>query len=241
VRGPNGGYVAAVLLRALTERLDDPTRTPRSLTVHYTAPPAEGFVEIETVVERSGRSLTTLSVRMTQEGRLLALGLAAFSAPRNGPSIQHARMPDVAAPELCTPVSRPTGGFRLPIHERYHTRWAVGGPPFSGAPEALCGGWIRMAEPRVPDALAVAAFADAFPPAPFSWATPQTPLGPAPTIDLTVHFRTALPLPGAGPEDFVLAVFRAREARDGFFEEDGEIWTPDGVLLAQSRQLAILT
>jgi hypothetical protein len=33
--------------------------------------------------------------------------------------------------------------------------------------------------------------------------------------------------------------FRTRTAREGFLEEDGEIWSADGTLLAQSRQLAI--
>lgn len=240
VRGPNGGYIAAVLLRALAARLADPGRAPRSLTVHYTAPPAEGPARIEVNVERSGRSLTTLSARMTQEGRLLALALAAFSIPREGPSLQQARMPEVQPPERCAPMA-PPGVSRLPIHERYETRLAIGGRPFSGAPEALCGGWIRMAEPRVADALAVAAFTDALPPAPYAWARPEAPLGQVPTIDLTVHFRSTLPLPEAQPEDFLLAVFRAREGREGFFEEDGEIWSKEGVLVAQSRQLAILS
>jgi hypothetical protein len=33
--GPNGGYLAAIVLRAMTAELDDPARHPRSLTCHY--------------------------------------------------------------------------------------------------------------------------------------------------------------------------------------------------------------
>jgi len=44
----------------------------------------------------------------------------------------------------------------------------------------------------------------------------------------------------ATPEDFYLGVFRSRTLAGGFAEEDGEIWTRGGVLLAQSRQLAML-
>ena len=45
------------------------------------------------------------------------------------------------------------------------------------------------------------------------------------------------PLPVTGP---LLARFTSRLARDGYFEEDGELWTADGTLVAQSRQLALL-
>ena len=62
----------------------------------------------------------------------------------------------------------------------------------------------------------------------------------APTVDLTIHFRGPLPQPAAEPGERVLAVFRTRLAREGFLEEDGELWSRDGVLLAHSRQLALL-
>jgi acyl-CoA thioesterase len=247
VRGPNGGYVAALLLRALAAEVPA-ERAPRSLTVHYTAPPAEGPVRVHTRVERIGRSLSTVSGRMVQGDRLLALALGAFSIARAGPGFDHARMPEAPPPEACP--SFPSG---IPMHDRYEYRWAIGAPPGGaaaagpGAPappagggEALCGGWIRLAEPRVADAPLVAAYTDAWPPACFSWAPTREAIGPVPTVDLTIHFRSELPRPGARADDWCLAMFRSRLAAGGFIEEDGEVWSRDGVLLAQSRQLAVI-
>src|SRR5690606_27304519 len=118
---------------------------------------------ITTRVERAGRSLTTVSARMVQGDRLLALALGAFSLARSGPQFDHTRMPEAPPPEACR-------GFasEIPMHERYDYRWAIGRPPVlarerddaarsaargpAEAAEALCGGWIRLAEPRVVDA-----------------------------------------------------------------------------------------
>jgi len=236
VRGPNGGYVAALLLRALAAEVPA-ERAPRSLTVHYTAPPAEGPVRIHTRVERIGRSLSTVSGRMVQGDRLLALALGAFSIARRGLAFDHARMPEAPPPEACP--SFPSG---IPMHDRYEYRWAVGKPPGRVAPEAaeaLCGGWIRLAEPRVADAPLVAAYTDAWPPAVFSQIAPADLASGVPTVDLTVHFRAAWPAE-LDPTEFALVVFRSRLARDGFVEEDGEVWTRSGLLLAQSRQLALI-
>jgi acyl-CoA thioesterase len=237
VRGPNGGYVGAILLRALTAAVDDPTRAPRSLTIHYTAPPVAGPAEIDTTLERSGRSLTTVSARLRQGERLLGLAIAAFSKSREAPTFCDAAPPEVAPPERCPPLEK-----RIALHERYEQRWGFGALPFSGGEgAALTGGWIRLAEGTRPlDAPLVAALTDAWPPAVFARLTPQQVGAGIPTVDLTVHFRAPLPPPDVRPGDFVLASFRSRYARDGFLEEDGEIWSASGELLAHSRQLALL-
>jgi hypothetical protein len=41
------------------------------------------------------------------------------------------------------------------------------------------------------------------------------------------------------PADHVLVRFSTRLSVAGVWEEDGELWTPGGELIAQSRQLAL--
>src|SRR5262245_19362594 len=53
--GPNGGYVAAILLRALLLEIADAARAPRSLTIHYLRPPVEGPIEVHVTLDRVGR------------------------------------------------------------------------------------------------------------------------------------------------------------------------------------------
>jgi acyl-CoA thioesterase len=105
--------------------------------------------------------------------------------------------------------------------------------PFSGAERGEVGGWLGLRERRPLDAPAIAMLADAWFPAPW----PRlAELAPAPTIDLTVHFMAPLPL----DDTLLLGRFSSKLVRDGFFDEDGELWTPDGTLVAQSRQLGLL-
>ncbi len=235
-RGPNGGYLAAVILRALTATVADELRTPRSLTVHYLSPAGDGEVEIETRQERVGRSMTSCSARLTQDGRLVALALAAFSTPRAGIEFCDLVMPQVPGPDHYQ--SRTVPREAPAIAHRWDTRWAIGHPPMPGAPRgarAVAGGWIRLPEHRPVDALVAAAITDAWVPPTFSRIEEPVIV---PTVDLTIHFRAELPHPGLAADDFVLARFRTTVAADGFLEEDGEVWAPDGTLLTQSRQLA---
>ncbi len=237
-RGPHGGYLAAMLLRALVQTVDDQQRTPRSLTIHYTRAPDPGPIEIHATVEREGRSLSTLSARMVQNGRTTALALAAFSVPWRAPEANELPMPELAPPDTerhSTPKLF-KGAPEFTRHMVMQPR--MGAIPFagSGAPMRI-GGWIGLPEQRPVDALSLALFCDAwFPPSFIALDSPAI----SPTIDLTIHFRQSIHECDCDPAALCLSVFDTRLLHDGLFEEDGVIWAPDGSVLAQSRQLGII-
>jgi acyl-CoA thioesterase len=236
-RGPHGGYIAAMIMRALIASVADAERAPRSVTIHYARAPAPGPATITTALEREGRSLSTLSARMEQDGKLIALVLSAFSRAWSGPEYAEEPLPDVAPPD-----DERVAGAMVPGAPPFTSQLVLQrriGNFFAGDAEPMdVGAWIGLAEPEPLDAPTIAFFADALVPAPF---TRTSAVGPAPTVDLTVHF--AVPLPRARHGDaheLCFARTNTRVVHEGFFVEDGMIWARDGTLLAKSRQLAIL-
>ena len=232
-RGPLGGYVMALVLRAFEAAVAVPERSARSATMHFLRPPAVGPVTVEATVERAGRSLTSVSGRLSQDGKLIGIALGAYSMPWDGPLLPDEPMPEVDPPEGREPIDS-AGRRKAPdFTQRLTMQRRFGELPFTRAERGEVGGWIGLVEERPVDALALAVIADAWFPAPW----PRlSEFAPAPTIDLTVHFRVPLPL----RDTLLLGRFRNRVVRDGFFDEDGELWTPDGTLVAQSRQLGLL-
>ena len=191
-RGPNGGYIAAILMNALGAVL--PERTPRSLSIHYMRPPVAGPAEVGVTVERQGRAASFLSARLEQEGKVSVTALAAFSDPREGPSYQAYEMPEARPPEEL-PRLVPEEQDLPAFFHNYEAVPAIGSPPFLSAEEPLTGGWIRSRKPRPLDAPLAAAILDAWIPTAFIVLDRAYP---APTLDLTIHFRSPLPPPGAG-------------------------------------------
>ena len=228
--GPNGGYLAAIVLRAMAAELRDPARHARSLTCHYLRSPRPGPVDVAVMVERSGRSVSTLTARLGQDDRPCVIAVGAFAVELDGVIDYNGAAPHAPPPER---VQRLPPVAEVPMTQHFDMRPSFGAPLYVGADEALSGGWLRFDGDRSPvDAPALAMFADAWWPSPLPRLTRPAAL---PTIDLTVHFRS--PAVEDGP---VLAVFRSSTSAGGFFEEDGELWSRDGVLLAHSRQLALL-
>ena len=229
--GPNGGVIAAMMLRAIRSELDDDERLPRSLTLHYLRPPAEGGVEIEVTVERSGRSASTCSARMIQGGKLTTIALCVLSHDYETVAEWTPEAPTAPPPEEVPLLG--LSGVAPPMFERLRTHGVFGPPPFTGGEEALTGGWLRTADGDELDPELIALFTDAWWPAPFSRLEEPAM---APTLELTIHFR-AKPRPG---ERYALTRFWTEASIDGLFDEMGEVWDESGRLLAQSRQIALL-
>ena len=228
VAGPNGGYLAAIVVRALGAEVAD--RPLRSLTVHYMRAPEAGEAQVKVGIERAGRSVTFAGARFEQGGVPFATAQAVLAVDRTGFSLAASPPPRVASPDEIEAI--PDSDQAPPFARNFDFRPALGAAPFSGADEALTGGWLRLREPRALDAATLVALCDSWYPAVF--ATTEAPLA-VPTLDLTVHLRAPLPR----PEDWVLGRYRTRLARDGFLDEDATLWSREGDLLAQSRQLAI--
>ncbi len=233
VRGANGGHLAAMLLRAMTEEVADPGRYPVTFTSHFARVPKERTVELEAIIEREGRTMSTVSGRMVQDGKVVLAALAAYTTPRTGPDFSDLSMPEVPSPDdLEQAPDRPDFPF---------------GHHFDFRPVTLTGDraevmlWARMREEQPLDHFVVTQLCDAFAPAVFVKLGAGGGGAGVPTIELTIHYREPLPLAGARDDDWLLAVFRTNTSRAGFIEEDGWLWHRDGRLVAQSRQCALLT
>lgn len=230
---PNGGFLAALVLRAITAELDAADREPRSLTVHFLRPPAEGELDVALQVERTGRTASTVSARVEQGGRLVAIVLCTFTQRYEGAAEWAPPVPEVPPPPEVA-VAGMEGAPRM--FGQMELRPLYGGQAFAGAgfDDAVVGGWLRPRVAHPIDHPLLAFLSDAWWPSAFSRLEKPSP---APTLDLTIHFRGVLP---QGEHEYVLGRYESRAAIAGVFEEDGELWSEDGRLLAQSRQIALV-
>jgi acyl-CoA thioesterase len=224
-KGPNGGLVAALATRALSEVAGGDGRAPRSLSLHYLAPPVAGELEVRAAVERAGRTTTFASIRVLQEDVTVAYGIGCCSVWRDDqPEWDALERPDVPGPDALAPLDPPGA---LPILSNYEMRPLD--PPHLGT-------WMRAAQPRPADPVLLAAMTDAWMPSAFAHMEQPNFV---PTIDLTIHWRAPLGVP-AGEHPWVLGLYSTGLGAGGTWEEDGQLWSEDGVLLVQSRQLAIV-
>jgi hypothetical protein len=242
--GMNGGYLAAFCLRGVL--VESALPDPLTMTIHYLSRPVAGLAEVHVTALRVGRGHATYRFELVQaagadqlidDGReIRATGLIMTGRLRPAGSLDFApEPPEVPGPEASSAVRRISApGESVSIWNRLETRIARADDMFflrTEPGEARTGGWTRLVDGRPSDALCVPLFLDCWPPAVFSRTMRPDGAG-APTLELTVHWRNRVP-PG-----WLYARFESRLLAGGYVDEEGELWTEDGVLVAQSSQLA---
>ncbi|WP_405744795.1 thioesterase family protein [Streptomyces sp. NBC_01525] len=241
IRAVNGGYLLALMGRALGDALPHPD--PFSVTAHYLTASVPGPATLRTEVVRTGRTMSTGTATLVQTApdgteveRMRVLASYGDLAALRDDVRTSAKPPELPPYEHCLGTgSAPDGGSAIPgstaIADRLDIRldpatsgWAIGAP--SGKGEMR--GWFGLADGRDPDPLSLLLTVDAMPPTAFDLGLS----GWVPTVELTCHIRCR---PAPGP---LRVAVTTRNLAGGFLEEDAEVWDSADRLVAQSRQLA---
>jgi len=226
-----GGYVQALALKAMTVTLSNDEQLPQSMTMHFIRPFLDGTFRAETKVERAGRNMSNVSARLFSNGKLAGLALASFGTWREFNEFRAVLPPDIAGIRRDeAPVATPLG---VPTHEHFDMFPRIG--TFArGGGDAHVGGWVVQRDPGLIDHLFIPVVADLWIPAAYHrWTEPS----PAVSVDITTHFRSRLPRDDIASTSAVLVDLRTVGSIGGFVDEDVNIWSASGVLLAQSRQM----
>ncbi len=233
----NGGYVLALVVRAMLDAVDK--SDPISVNAHYERPVRPGAATITIDRGREGRTLSTVSAIMTQDGKevLRAVGSFANLDALDGPKLILSDPPAIAPYDECirlTPTPDQEGFYPPPFVGQFDVRHDPARIGFSqGTPtgEPKMGGWLGLLDSESLDAVALTLFADSFPPTIFNT---DLPVGWAPTVELTVHYRQR---PQAKA---VAATYESTYIFGGMFSGDLELWDPEVGLLVEARQIALL-
>ncbi|MFD6323202.1 thioesterase family protein [Streptomyces sp. NPDC058442] len=238
INAVNGGYLLAVLGRALADTLPHPD--PFTISAHYLTASRPGPAVVRTETVRTGRTLSTGQASLLQyddEGREVERirVLASYGDLDTLPDdVRTAARPPVLPPmEQCFGPEdgpAPVDGSSA-ITERLMLKldpstlgWALGQPSGKGEMRA----WFGLADGRDADPFSLLLAVDALPPTAFEIGL----TGWVPTVELTAHVRSR---PAPGP---LRVSITTRNLAGGFLEEDAEVWDSADRLVAQSRQLA---
>ena len=230
--GQNGGYLAAIALRAAGLRAGAGQR-PTGISCQYLRRGRFGEARIEVETLKSGRNASCFGVTMLQEGKrtLTAQVWTVGGAAAAGPEYRELVMPDVPPPEALKPPRADPGGFsfwsnfdlRCASRERHGranpdgartTRWVR----FQG--------WEPGGDRFLDDARALLLIDTLLWPAHWSRRAEQLDYV-GPSLDVSVWFHGS-----SAADEWLLADAAAPNAGDGLVYGEGRVWSRDGRLLA---------
>jgi len=230
--GPNGGYLAAIALRAAGLRAGAGQR-PAGISCQYLRRGRFGEARLEVEALKSGRNASCFGVTMIQasERTLAAQVWTLAAAAAAEPAYRELGMPDVPAPEALRPPRDDPGGFAFwrNFDLRYVSPERHGRANPAGARTTR---WVRFhgweaGEDRfLADARALLLIDTLLWPA--HWARRAEELDyVGPSLDVSVWFHAS-----SARDDWLLADATAPLAGDGLVYGEGRVWARDGRLLA---------
>lgn len=222
--GVHGGYLTAVVIRAAQAVADD--RPIRTVNTVFLRPGSVGPAMIDVEVVRRGRSITNLSVTLSQEATAILVSQVVASGAFASTSWDNAGVIDLPSFESCVPIDPPAG------IGHFEHGVAVLDPadlPFSHGPRARVAGYIRPREPRAIDAPWLGMALDWFPPASFTRVDPPTG---GVSISYTIHLHRTLP--SMEVDAWLGGLFHVDISAGGIALEKGLITAPGGSILAES-------
>ena len=227
-RATFGGAIAATAYR-LARSLVEPARRALTVDCAFLGPvvPDRAW-RCEAHVLREGKYLSTVEALVSQDGQGCARTLITFGVPRTS-DIAIASSPRGLVPRTGEPVPH-LEGLTPTFLQHFELTWMEGGYPYSGATEAVIGGYCRH-RTEATGVEAALGLVDA-------WPGPMLPLmtspGVASTVRWAAHFAD---LASFDPHEHTYFDSRVVMARDGYASTTGHLYDHHGKPLVWTEQL----
>lgn len=232
-----GGLSVALVYEAMQAKITD-ERPLRSLSVSFIGPlQVEVPIRFEVELLRVGKSVSQVQGRAIQNGQTQVLVQGSFGFARESAVAVQAQ----PAPEIAEPAASRFADFipgLMPAFlQHLGTCWTEGKLPGSNSRERFLGGWVGFRQPS-DEPLGIAhllALVDAWPPATLSYLPKRVP---GSSLTWTIEFIQ--PLPSLTQAHWCQYRAEIEQAQDGYGHVSARLWSPQGELLAISRQVVVV-
>lgn len=229
-----GGLVAGILMHKAVVTIADPSKHLLSCHTTFVGPVKQGRVELSAEILRQGKSVTTLEVRLWQEGAVQSILIASFGAQRTSSisvpvAIEAPQYPDITGLEYVKHHPLAPECFK-----QMEMAWVEGQYPCSASAQPDFGGYFRF-NPALHDnrEMNVADVMVAFD----MWPPGVLPMfkSMAPASSLTWQVSCVYPLQ-AKLHDWLKYKVVTDYAEKGYSTEHAYLWDQQNRLIAIARQ-----
>lgn len=225
---PHGGYLMALVSRAAADAAEAPH--PLAVSSHFLRPPRGGHAEVRVEVVKRGRTASTVRATLWQNDRPhLDMLVTAGALPTSEPEYDGFPRPDLTPPEECR--MRQETGATIELAQHVDVRIDPSTSLSNGGGEPVIRGWMGFRDGSEPDVESLLLAVDIAPPT----VAHLGYRGWAPTVELSCLLR------GEPASGWLAFEARCRLLAGGWFDEESTVWDSSGRLVAQSRQLALVS